>query len=183
MHFHRREAWWFNGLAKEKCKETFSACIFHRKAGHNSHPSAMGLFCLNALHDTDHFKGGWKALLVKFLVTHHGSSFFFLLFFWTSVTNTNWNLTMLLRPNFMRTTKLLKKKKNDSFPTQCTVSYWYSPRLMPEVANGINTWKKSSTCFRLPLESFIKIVLTLFFSVCRAGMPVATRPVLWPKEW
>lgn len=33
---------------------------------------------------------------------------------------------------------------------------------MPEVANGINTWKKSSTCFWLPLESFIKIVLTLF---------------------
>lgn len=33
---------------------------------------------------------------------------------------------------------------------------------MPEVANGINTWKKSSTCFWLPSESFIKIVLTLF---------------------
>lgn len=40
----------------------------------------MGLFCLNALHDADHFKGGWKALLVKFLVTHHGSSFFFYYF-------------------------------------------------------------------------------------------------------
>lgn len=34
----------------------------------------MGLFFLNALHDAYHFKGGWKALFVKFLVTHHGSS-------------------------------------------------------------------------------------------------------------
>lgn len=41
----------------------------------------MGLFFLNVLHDADHFKGGWKALFVKFLVTHHGSSLLFFFFF------------------------------------------------------------------------------------------------------
>lgn len=40
----------------------------------------MGLFFLNALHDADHFKGGWKAVFVKFLVTHHGSSLIFFFF-------------------------------------------------------------------------------------------------------
>jgi len=63
----------------ENRKEIFSTYILHEKAGHNSSPSVMGLFFLNALHDADHFKGGWKALFVKFLVMHHGSSltFFF----------------------------------------------------------------------------------------------------------
>lgn len=61
----------------QKCKETFSVYILHEQAGHNSTPSAMGLFFLNALHNADHFKGGWKALFVKFLVTHHGSSLFY----------------------------------------------------------------------------------------------------------
>lgn len=61
----------------EKCEETFPTYILHEKAGHNSSPSAMGLFFLNALRDADHFKVGWKALFVKFLVTHNGSSLIF----------------------------------------------------------------------------------------------------------
>lgn len=80
MHFDLRDAWKLDGLAIKKYKETFSIYILHEKPGLKSSSSAIGLFFLNALHDTDHFKGGWKALFVKFLVTHHGSSliFFFL---------------------------------------------------------------------------------------------------------
>lgn len=79
MHFDLRDAWKLDGLAIKKYKETFSIYILHEKPGLKSSSSAIGLFFLNALHDTYHFKGGWKALFVKFLVTHHGSSlnFFF----------------------------------------------------------------------------------------------------------
>lgn len=70
MHFDLRDASKLDVLAMEKHKETFSTYILHEKAGHNSSPSAMGLLFLNVLHDTDHFKRGWKALFVKFLVTH-----------------------------------------------------------------------------------------------------------------
>lgn len=79
MHFEQRDAYQLDGPAMEKRKETFSTYILHEK-GHNSSPSAMGLFFLNALHDADHFKGGWKAVFVKFLVTHHGSSLIFFFF-------------------------------------------------------------------------------------------------------
>lgn len=79
MHFDLRDACKLAGPAMEKRKETFSIYILHEKPGLKSSPSAIGLFFLNALHDTDHFKGGWKALFVKFLVTHHGSSLIFFL--------------------------------------------------------------------------------------------------------
>lgn len=80
MRLDLRDAYQLAGPAMEKRKGTFSTCILHEKTGHNSSPSAMGLFFLNALHDADHFKGGWKAVFVKFLVTHHGSSLIFFFF-------------------------------------------------------------------------------------------------------
>lgn len=79
MHFDLRDACKLDGLAIEKHMKTFSISILHEKPGHKSSSSAVGLLFLNALHDTDHFKGGWKALFVKFLVTHHGSSLIFFL--------------------------------------------------------------------------------------------------------
>lgn len=77
MYFDLRDAWKLDGLAIEKHKGTFSIYILHEKTGHKSSSPAIGLFFLNALHDIDHFKEGWKALFVKFLVTHHGSSLIF----------------------------------------------------------------------------------------------------------